>query len=98
MGLGTFCIPGVVVAVEKLIDRPGFVVLWHDTDEKAAKEVYSSDRVSVFSQSGYCKFAITARPACYPYQRPYLRLESWEWLGGQWNIRSLTNDGISPRG
>ena len=44
LGLGTFCLPGVVVAVEKLMDRLGFVVLWHDTDEKAAKEVYSSEK------------------------------------------------------
>ena len=98
MGLGTFCLPGVVVAVEKLIDRPGFVVLWHGTDEKAAKEFYSSVKLTAFSRSGYCKFVETTRPACCLYEKSYLRLEVWEWLRGEWNIRSLINKGLKPQG
>lgn len=101
MGLGTFSIPGVIVALEKLIDKPGFVVLWFETDPKNIRESYSSLSQAVFSRSGYCSFAETVRPLEYPetLEKPHLRLEVWEWTNNEeWQIRSLSDKGLLAAG
>lgn len=101
MGLGTFSIPGVIVALEKLIDKPGFVVLWFETDPKNIRESYSDLGQAVFSRSGYCSFAETTRCLKFPetVAKAYLRLEVWEWVNNEeWNIRALTDEGLLAEG
>ena len=97
-GLGSMCIPGVVVALENLVDKPGFVVLWFETDGQNIRESYSPIKQSVFSASGACSFADTVVKLFPPFKMPQLRLEVWEWLNEAWNIRSLSEETISPEG
>jgi hypothetical protein len=94
-GLGTFCIPGTVVAIENSRDR--IVVLWLQIDEKHVNVQYGSRLNSVFSPTGLC---LLEEKAVNTQWNAQLMLEIFEFNteSKNWTTRSLVSGGIAPYG